>query len=100
MYIQGKIRDNLNVYQWLKTKVHPWNGLSYSDSKSWFQTIINDLDDLRILIIKCFVKKAGYGTMCVCSYISGDIYTHIHMYIYKEKTNKNSFQFSNCIYHE
>lgn len=33
MYIQGKIRNNLNVYLWLKTKVHPWNGISYSDSK-------------------------------------------------------------------
>ena len=53
MYIQGKIRNNLNVCQWLKTKVHPWNEISYNDSKSWFQTIINDLDELWVLKMLC-----------------------------------------------
>ena len=78
MYIQGKIRNNVNVYLWIKTKVHPWNGISDSDSISWFQTIINDLDDLWILIIKCFVRKAGYRTMCVCVHTWVEIYIHIY----------------------
>ena len=44
--------------------------------------------------LKCFVKTAGYRTMCVCVHIGAEIYIHIYTCTYiKGRRRKIVFSF-------